>query len=383
MMKTTFQLSTLAALVALLVLTGCEDDAQNNNGEEERQALPVETLTLSPTAFEERVELTGSVEARDDATLSAQGNGTLVMLQELGTELASGAVVAQLDSLSEASAVRQARAQLRTAEVQLESAEDAYRRQEPLYRDSVISAIEFEQVRSQRDQARAAVEQAEAALEQARDQLDNTTLRMPFAGTVEEHLVRRGEQISPGMPVARVVNTEQVRVEVGVPERYSDDISVGQEVDLRFGNRDGNGHTGQIVFVSRAINPGSRTFSVEVEVDNPEGRLKPEMTARVSLPLRQREDVLVIPRRAAERDEEGYNVYVVREENGQPQVEARLVELGPSYEGRVVVESGLEPGDELVVGGQEALSAGTPVNITERHDEIDQTLLQPRSTAQR
>src|SRR5690606_17681304 len=141
-----------------------------------------------------------------------------------------------------------------------------------LYRDSIIRAIEYENVRAQLNQARAQVAQAEAALSSARKQLQNTFVSTPFSGIVEQHFVQRGEQVSPGMPVARVVNTSRVRMKAGVPERYAGDINVGTPVEMRLNAYNVGSRLGRVSFVGSAIDSESRTFPIEVELDNSDRR---------------------------------------------------------------------------------------------------------------
>src|SRR5690606_29409213 len=137
-------------------------------------AVPVEVVAVEPAPFEDVIELTGSVEAPADATLGAEAAGTLTYLAPLGAFVRAGATVAQVNpSLAQAqvaqaqAAVEGAEAQQRAAQAQLELAQDQYDRQEPLYRDSIISALEFQGVQTQLASARAQVAQAAAGVAQA------------------------------------------------------------------------------------------------------------------------------------------------------------------------------------------------------------------------
>jgi membrane fusion protein (multidrug efflux system) len=119
-------------------------------------------------------------------------------LAPLGRMVNAGEVVVRLDDTVSQALRDQAAATLSAAEAQQDLAEATYRRKEALYRDSVISAMEFETVRAQRDQAVAHVRQARARLIQAEKQLADTRLIAPFRGTVEAHHVKPGEQVLPG-----------------------------------------------------------------------------------------------------------------------------------------------------------------------------------------
>jgi membrane fusion protein (multidrug efflux system) len=373
-MGSPYRLSFLAGLVALvLLLPGC-NDANGSNDEQRnpdagpaapvQRSIRVETTTLEPATFEDVIELTGEVAALNDATLSAQTAGTVLHLAPLGRALGTGNVAVQLDTSLVRAAVEQAEAQVAVAQAQLDLATDVFNRQQPLFQDSIMSALEFEQVRAQRAQAEAQFRQARASLRQAEAQLKFARVTVPFSGIVEEHLVEEGEQVTPGMPLVRIVSTRLVKVTAGVPERYANDINVGTPVKVDLRKYGMEPIQGRVSFVGSVINTGNRTFPIEVSLDNSSGQLKPQMVTALSVTRAQLADVIAVPQTALIRDENGVSVFVVsRTADGAPTVERRTLELGPSYGGRVVVRDGLEAGDELITVGQTNIAAGDRVEV--------------------
>ncbi len=372
--RNTFSTLFAAGLFALGgMLSGCNGadgaSGQNavNEGAPERR-IQVETLILEPVEFQDVIELTGSVKASDDATLSAQAAGSVIALAELGEYVRAGQVVAQLDPSIAQAAVEQAEAMVEAAQAQYDLAEDSYKRQEPLYRDSIISAIEFENVRAQFNQAKAQLSQAKAAQVQAREQLANTRVTTPFAGMVEERFVERGEQVMPGTPIVRVVNTSRVKITAGVPERYARDIELGTPVEVSFQAYAGDRRPGRVSFVGSAVNPSNRTFPIEVEMENPDRTLKPQMVARLFVTREKLENVLVVPRATVMRDENGMGVYVVERRGDKAVATRRNVVTGSSYGGNVVLISGVESGDEVVIVGQNNLTQGDEVQVSRQYE---------------
>ena len=382
-----FSLSSFRTLLVLtlsagLLLAGCDLDEEVEETDEVPQ-IPVETLVSESSNFVEQINLTGELEALDDARVSTQAAGRLISLSALGSEVRDGQIIARLDTASARAGVRQAEAQKSAAQTQLELAEDNLRRQEPLYEDSVISASEFEQFRSEYRSAQANLDQAEAALEDARERLRQTRIRAPFDGIIEDHLAKRGEEVSPGVPVVRLVKNDPLKARVGIPERYADEIERGTEITARLRAFPGEAFSGEIVFVGSTVNPANRTFAVEFEIPNPEGRLKPHMVASVDIPRRELEDVIVVPRRAIEQDEDGDRVYVVTGPDDDPRVEMRDVSVGPTQGARTAILDGLSAGEEVIVQGQDRISDGDRVDIRERYQAVDESLIQPRSTQPR
>jgi RND family efflux transporter MFP subunit len=350
-----FSILLLAAVV--VSVSACSDGQASDDASGTERAQPktrVETLVLEPASFTDVIEVTGTVEALDDATLSAQTDGPVTMLLDLGTRVGAGEPVAKVDAEEAEAAVEQAQARF-------ELAQDRFERQEPLYRDSIISALEFEQVRSERNQAR-------AALQQAQKRLSNTILDAPFPGTVEERFVEVGEQVAPGMRVARLVNTRRVKVTAGVPERYANDIQVGTPVQLDFRRYGAGVRTAEVTFVGNTIDPESRTFTVEVTVSNQDRALKPAMSANLRVTRAVLDSALVLPRTAVLRDETGTHVYVVDRTDTTAVARDRKVALGPETSGQIVARSGLQAGDEVIVVGQNNVSPGAPLEVADRYE---------------
>lgn len=372
-----------AALATIVLLAGCGSGAQEGGADGDAaqptsqptsqtaepaggadgvtRVVRIESLVLSAEEFDDVIELTGTVEADHDATISARTAGTIVRMSPLGTRVSAGYTVAQIDPSLAQAALDQANAQLEVARAQLDLSEDMFARQEPLYRDSIISAIEFEQAKAQLSQSRAQHAQAAALVKQAEEGLRLTHLSAPFTGSVEAHFVEEGEQVSPGVAVVRVVSTSRVRVKAGVPERFAGDIRIGTRVNLRFDAYGIEEKDARVTFVGSAIDAASRTLPIEVEVGNPDGRLKPEMIADVFVTRSTSQDAIVVPQSAVLRDEEGTSVYVVDRSGARAVAQRRVVRLGGTYAGRVEVLEGLSDGDELITVGAASVAPGDVV----------------------
>ncbi len=364
-----YRLAALALLLPMLVLlsacAGEEAAPEASAPGEADRSVPVEVIVAATGSFEDVIEMTGTVEAPDDATLSAEAAGTLTALAPLGTTVRRGGTVAQINATMGRAGVAQAEAALEAAQAQAELAEDQFQRQEPLLRDSIISAAEFQGVRTQRAAALAQVAQARAALAQAREQLANTRVVAPFTGTVEERYVERGEQVAPGTPVVRIVSADRVKVKAGVPERYAGDIELGTPVRIVPQSYSIQPLSGTVSFVGRAINTQNRTFPIEVALDERNLALKPEMVVKLEVQRQEIEDAIALPLSAIVRDERGTSVLVASESEGGLVAEHRPVALGAQSGGLVVVASGLSAGDRVIATGQTTVAEGDRVRIAE------------------
>jgi len=357
-------------LVVPFLLSACggasveaESPAELNATGSNRPVVRVNTIDVVPQSFEEIIPVTGVLVAPQDASLSAQSAGTVIEIVEIGARVEKGGVVARLDDRLIKTALEQAKATRISVTASADLAEDLFKRQEPLYKDSIISVIEFEQVRSQLNQARAALAQAKAAVDQMEQQLENTFVRAPFSGTIEERLVEKGEQLVPGAPVVRIVDTGSLKIQAGVPERYAADIRVGTPVQVSLKAYGGDSISSKISFVGNVIHPKNRTFMIEVSLSNTGKTLKPEMIVDLQITQRVLKDQIVLPQTAIIRDEKGTSVYVV-ENDGMDLVAMRLViETGASYGGKTVVTSGLKEGLRVITVGQTNVSEGDLIDI--------------------
>ncbi len=420
-------LPLLALALALSACGGGKPDADAAASDSTSTAAAVEVLAADPGLFEDVIDLTGTVATNNDAALSPDVPGTLTYVAAVGTAVRAGATVAQVRAtgqqagvaqaqagvaqsragIAQAQAgvataeagVRAARAQRQAAQAQLDLAQDQYRRQLPLVRDSILSALEFRSVETQLANARSGVAQADAGIAQAQGQvraaqqgvvaaragesasqagvrsaqtqLGNTRVVAPFAGVVQERLMGPGELASPGKPVVRIVSGGAVKIEAGVPERYAGAVRVGAQVRVTStGGGEAGARGGRVTFVGVAVDPQTRTFPVEIQVDNGDGALKPAMVVRLAITRDILENVVVVPQDAIVRDGDTPAVYVADGPEGSVKAVRREVELGPTSGETVVIRSGVRPGEAIIVSGQSGLKEGDPVRIAERREPL-------------
>ncbi len=350
--------TTLIPFAALVfLLSACENGEENSENGNDVRLIPVETVTIVKDRFEDFIRLTGTVEAIDDAMISAEVSGRILSIRNRGERVREGEVIASLDD-------RLIQAQFEAARTGYELAEDTFNRLEALYADSIISTQDFNSARAQRDQAK-------AQLDQARKQLQDANITAPFSGSIEERMIRTGELINPGMPVVRLVNIDRVKILTGIPERYSAEIRQGNEVVVRMPSMAGMTRESRISYAGSVIDPDTRTYTVEVELNNPEGLIKPEMVADLRVKRQSLENVVIIPRTAIVRDETGVFVFVAREENGRKIANLNEVKTGTASGPLIQVLEGIHEGDEVVVTGMRNLSIGDELNVLKNESSIE------------
>lgn len=350
----------LVALAGLTIgLVGCrpseggeaqaeEPDVADTTG---ARIVNVEVEHIAPSTFVDYIRITGEVEALYDVTISAEESGSILrFLVEKGARVRRGQVIAKIDDAVLSASVREAGA---LADV----AREQYARQRRLWEEEGIgSEIAYLQAQSNATAAEARVEMFQA-------RLARTEVKAPVSGIFDEKFVEVGEMVTPGAPVARVVSVGQVKITGGVPERYALFIHRGDSARVTLDPLGDREFFGTIQFVGTSVEPRSRTFPIEIVLQNPGNLIKPRMVANVQVERERLTDVVVVPQQVVVRTESGYQVFIVAARNGHPVAEARAVMLGPSFENRTVVTTGLAVGDQLITVGGRLVDDGSFVRV--------------------
>jgi len=354
------QARVIVVLMLGLVLAACGGGAEAGDTAEANEAaasegfsrvINVQTHETTTESFEETIRLTGTVAANRDVVVAAEEPGRIrSVFLDRGARVRTGQSIAKIADDGLTAQVAQARAQANLAQ-------ETWDRRRRLYEeDQVGSELAYLE-------ARAMAEQTSAALLALEDRLAKTVLRAPFAGVLEDRMIEVGSMVSPGSPVARVIDLDPVKIQAGVPERYALDVQTGAAVNVSLDVLNDQVLSGTISFVGAAVDQLSRTFPVEFTIPNPEDRIKPEMVANVSIVRRQREEVIVVPQEALVRVEDGYVVFVAEGTGDNAVARVRSVERGTAQNNRVVIENGLTAGEQLIVVGQQQVEDGDRIRI--------------------
>lgn len=345
------------ALLLAVGAAGCGGDVEAgdtgeaNDTEGFARIINVEVRELSTSEFQENISLTGTVEAHRDVMVGAEEGGTIVQVfRDKGVRVAAGQAIAKIDDRILTAQVNQARAQAALAR-------ESWERRKRLYeQDQVGSELAYLE-------AKYTAEQAEASLAALEQRLSNTVIRSPIAGILDDRMIEVGTMVSPGTATARVIDLDPVKITAGVPERYALDVKAGAAASVTFDVLGDETFGGTISYVGAAVNPRSRTFPVELTLPNREALIKPEMVANVSVVRGVTSEAVVVPQEALVRVEDGYVAYVVESDGGHEVARTRRVERGPAQRNQVVITAGLEPGDRLIVVGQQQVENGDRVRV--------------------
>ena len=307
----------------------------------------VRALDLERSDLVETLYLTGRLEAVQATDVSTEESGVVRALPvEKGAVVRDGAVVVGLDrDLLEA--------EMNSAKAAVTLREYNEDRTRSLFEANSVSRQEMLRVYTELQQARESARMAELRYERA-------AIKAPFDGVLVERYVEVGQMVSPGQRVARVVDPFTLELVTSVTEREVAFLREGTPALISVDGIEGV-VPGRVTYVSVEASPMSGKFTVEIQVDNPDLRLRAGVVARARVLKQVHSDALVIPRDAVVRTVDGDAVFVIEDDRAR----VRRVVLGPGQGMMVVVDQGLAEGERLVVRGQRQLQDGSRISVQE------------------
>jgi RND family efflux transporter MFP subunit len=313
----------------------------------------VAALEEVPAAF----EATGSVEpwSRVAPGTKIMGRIQEVLVRE-GDRVKKSQRLALIEKRDLEAALQQSRAAVRMAEAKLENARVHYERMVELHGRGSVTDKNLEDALAGFRTAEAALEQARANQAAARVTLSYAEIRSPVDGWVTAKLVEAGDMASPGMPMFHVEDLSRVKVAVAIPESEVVGLVEEDHARVRVDVLDAEWEA-TVDRIIPAGDPASRTFQVQLELPNEDGRLKSGMFARVMFSRGARQALLVPATSVVERGQL-IGLFVV---DADGHARLRWVRLGKPVADRVEVLSGLAPGDRFVVSPPPTFADGTPV----------------------
>lgn len=402
----------LALMIAVSIGAACnrsQGSPNTNTAAAAPAVIEVSTTAAVLRQLPRYFEATGSLAANEQSDVMPSTTGKIVALGvDMGSYVRRGQMVVKLDPNDLRLRVEQAQAQLdqakatqrqneakiglrpgqkfnaenvpevAAARTELELAEKNMRRFDKLIETGDVSRAAYDLQRAQRDQLRerynvaiyqaeqnyAAVANAKAGVDAAQSQLglakrnlEYAIVIAPISGVVSERTANLGEYVSPQQKVATIVNLNPVRVRIDIPEQAIPRVRVGESVSVRVSAYPDRNFAGHIARVSPNVSAQSRTLTIEAEVQNPNGELKPGQFATVRILQPQSEPAVLVPQRALRQLAGATYVFVIK--NGR--AEQRLVQTGRNEGDLIEINSGVAAEEVVATTNVDQLSDGITV----------------------
>lgn len=356
----------VSGVVVLLSVTGaaCSRPAQSAPASAPAaatvQLAPENVFTAALGEISAGPTISGQLTPARKATVRSQVGGSIVSLTvDRGQPVAAGAELATISSRDLQMAFESSQAAVKSAETALSVAVSELQRTESLVKGGALAARDLEQARNAVSNAEAQVASARARQRSVWQQLDDTTVKAPFAGIVSERPASLGDVVAPGAELLTIIDPSSMRLEALVPSDQIQQVRPGAKA--RFTIRGASGtFTGSVDRISPSADPVTRQVSIFVSLPNSGGQLIAGLFADGRVETTVRKGV-VIPLSAV--DETGPTPVVTRIRSGS--AERIAVTLGPrsSATEDVEVVTGVAAGDVLVVGSAKGIAPGTAVKV--------------------
>lgn len=370
-MKRPFLLFTVLVTITL-ASAGCGSNKAVTAGGGKGLTVPVAVQPVKRADVARELVASGQLVGEQSVVVSPKISGKVDDVRvELGSRVAQGDVLFTLDDTDILAQVQQfeasvaaAAARKKVAEQNRENVSRQFERYKQLYEQGAISADTYETYRFKLDQAlseepESNLAQMQASLSYQRIQLANTVITSPVSGEVGAKNVEIGNMVSSTTQAITVVNLERVKVQVPVGEQQIGRLKQGQEVKVLVPSVRQEQFNAVIANISPAADPKTKSFLVEVKMDNPEHLLKQGMFAEVHIATDRKEKVLTVPVDAVVAKGGENFVFTVVEDKAKE----NKVKVGIS-DGKVTeIVEGLAEGDQAIVLGQQGLVNGSSVLV--------------------
>lgn len=329
--------------------------------------LTVSTVTVAPQAMPMVIDAVGTVESEHSVAVRAQISGVLqnVFFTE-GDYVKQGQPLFRIDPRSAQAAVDQASAAVERDRAQLQQAQAQEARLRPLMEKDYVTRQEYDVALTQVKSLESTVNANRAALDQAKLQMSYAEVVAPIAGRTGSLAVKAGNLVSAGgaEPLVVINSTRPILVTMSVPQRRLEDVRrYWNTPDLKVEISANPGGPviakGSLVFIDNTVNVQTGTITLKARVGNEREELWPGQFISARIVLRVDKDALALPETAVQPGQDNSFVYVVR--NGKAVMQ--VVKIARQVGDRVVIETGVAPGDQVVAKVPFALTDGAAVVV--------------------
>ncbi len=326
------------------------DNINKKKGIETGRKVTVSVMQLKPVMFNHFFDASGELESVHEAFISPEINGQVdkVLVKE-GDHVKKGQLLAQLN----ADVMRDNIRELKTS---LELASYTYRKQKSLWEKNIGSELQYLEAKTK-------YESLQNKLTTLETQYQKSFITAPIDGYVDAIDVKVGEMALPGQRLFHVVNLRKMYVNAQISEAYLPIIHEGDPVEVRFPAFPEIVLHKKVYRIGKVINKQSRTFKLQLKINNPDKLLKPNLLAVIRIKDYTNPKALVVPSFILRQDIQGYYLYVAEHVDGQEVARKKYVKIGKSFQHQTEVVSGLKSGDTLITNGYNNVANGSVLRI--------------------
>lgn len=345
MKKMTYVFTTL---LILSILTSCQNKEVSTQSNAQK-VIKVKTQKVVLKEEPLNYHYSGQIESSKLTKLSFSipGKVTRIFVEE-GDQVEARQVLAIIDDANLKSAYKAAKATH-------QQTEDAYERLKKVYDNGSLPEIDWQDIKAK-------MAQTKAALEIAEKNLNNCQLLSPSSGMIGKRNIEVGMNASPNLPVFDLLEMDPLYVRISVPENEITKIEKGWEAQIKISALGEEYYTAKIEKIGVSANTISRTYQVKLLLLDTKPSIRPGMLCDVQIQSPQKESLISIPYEALLTDE-SENYYVFTFDFNNEKLKKSPVEIGRFINNEILIKSGLNANDFVVISGQQKITENTKVTI--------------------
>jgi membrane fusion protein (multidrug efflux system) len=321
-----------------------EKNSENDKGKNKMPAK-VSGIVLKPEIFADNLSLSGSIESNEEVDIHSEVSGIVESINfNEGSNVTQGQPLFKVNDI-------ELRAQLGKAKTAQSLASENERRAKLLLEKEAISQEEY-------DIASADFKSAQSESQLINAQLSKTTVRAPFSGKIGLRSISKGTYVIPTTTIAKLVNTNQVKITFSIPEKYASQMKVGNTLTFTTAGSKEK-YTAKIYAIEPEVEVETRTLKLRAIAENSQGKLLPGTFANVELPLDKINDALLVPTEALIPIQNGKKVFIA----DKGKAKEVIVETGARTNTSILITFGLKVGDTVLTSGVMSLKDGAPVKV--------------------
>jgi len=340
------QINMFATLFVATILIACGNNKDNRNS----APLKVETEVAGSNSNVTKGSYVGIVEECSSTALSFTGMGVVTMMNvSEGQFVSRGQLIAKMDPSQSINAVK-------AAEAQMKQANDALARMKQLHDSNSLPDIKWVEVQSQ-------VAQAQSQLDMTRKALKDCSLIAPVSGIVGKKMINAGETALPSQAVCTILNINNVKVKVSIPEKEIASISASTPTTISVDALDGETFAGGRIEKGVTADALTHTYDIRINLSNPGQKLLPGMVTSVDIQNNStksniEDNTITLPVRSVQQSADGKH-FVWTIKNGK--AHRQNITLGETFGNRIEILSGISNGEKVIVAGYQKVSEGSEV----------------------
>ncbi len=281
------------------------------------------------------------------------------ILFEDGDMVSQGQALIALDDQDLRNQLQSAEINLQKLQATLDSSQRSFDRSKALFDSGAVSKSTIEDAETALKLARASVDAEQVSIQSINNSLNNSVLRAPISGEVDEKNVSLGQYVSPGTVLATVKNTTSIKAVVQIKQSDLDKVKVGQKATLKLSKDNADTYEGIVKNIDASADSSSRVFDCQIEIDNTAGKLRSGVFGYIEIANEQKKEILAIPLAALVGNEGSYSAFTMEENVARK----HSVSIGEIQNDMVEVITGIKAGENVIVSNLNVLQDGDAVEL--------------------